>query len=64
VKNSIPSYAINGYVLEYYDLSGQLHQVIINKLKPGEQKQFTVKNINVRYAFAIKRPGGFVVASY
>jgi len=64
VKNSIPSYAINGYVLEYYDLSGQIHQLIIDKLKPGEEKQFTVKNINARYAFTIKRPGGFVVASY
>jgi uncharacterized cupredoxin-like copper-binding protein len=64
VKNSIPSYTINGYVLEYRDVNGQFHQIMIDKLKPGQQKDLTVKNINSRYAFSIKRPGRFVVASY
>lgn len=64
VKNSIPSYTINGYTLEYRDSSGQFHQIIIDKLKPGQKKQFIVQNINERYAFSVKRPGGAIAASY
>ena len=64
VKNSIPSYTIKNYVLEYSDDHGHVHQNLINSLKPGDTRQFTIKNINERYSFILKRPGGTVVASY
>lgn len=64
VKNSIPAYTIRSYILEYRDLSGQFHQVVIDKLTPGQKKQFIIQNINERYAFSIIRPGGFVVTGY
>lgn len=64
VKNSIPSYTIRNYLLEYNDDNGQNHQMMINSLNPGNSRQFVIKNINERYAFSIKRPGGTVVASY
>ncbi|MES2276568.1 MAG: sugar-binding domain-containing protein [Bacteroidota bacterium] len=64
VKNSIPSYTIRNYLLEYRDANGKLHQVSIDELKPGQTRKFTITHINERYSFAIKRPGGTVVASY
>jgi beta-glucuronidase len=64
VKNTIPSYTIRNYRLEYKDANGKLHSIPIDKLPPGQTRQFTLANINERYAFEIKRPGGTVAASY
>lgn len=63
-KNSIPSYTIRGYFLEYLDSRGQLHKTVIDVLMPGDKRQFTIQNINERYAFSIIRPEGTIVASY
>jgi beta-glucuronidase len=64
VKNSIPSYTIRNYTLEYLNADGKLHIVPIDELKPGGARQFTLTKINDRYSFAIKRPGGTVATRY
>lgn len=64
VKNTIPAYTLRNYVLEYRTKIGEPKKVVLKDLKPGDKAAFTLKDVNVRYAFEIKRPTGEVVASY
>ncbi|MBW8688318.1 glycoside hydrolase family 2 protein [Chitinophaga rhizophila] len=64
VKHTIPSYTLRGYVLEYRTKAGDMQKIPLADLKPGDTAAFQLKDVNVRYAFEIKRPTGEVVVAY
>ena len=64
VKNSIPSYTLRGYTLQYADGNGQQHTIALPDMQPDKNYHFVLKNINAQYAFDIQRPGGYHVIEY
>ncbi len=64
VKNTIPSYVLRGYSLNYKDDAGNLHTVTLPTLHPGERHPLLLKDINSRYAFSVTRPDGTSVIDY
>lgn len=64
VKNSIPSYTLRGYTLNYKDGNGQDQTIALPKMEPDKSYHFVLKNINAQYAFDIQRPGRYHVIEY
>ena len=64
VKNSIPSYTLRGYTLSYQDGNGKQQVIALPDMQPEKSYSFVLKNINKKYAFEVKRPGGYGVIDY
>ena len=64
VKNSIPSYTLRGYTLNYKDGNGQYQTITLPNMEPDKSYHFVLKNINAQYAFDIQRPGRYHVIEY
>lgn len=64
VKNTIPSYVLRGYRLEYVDGNGNSHSDVLPDMLPGQTYTVVVKNINEKYAFKVVRPNGFTAIEY
>lgn len=64
VKNSIPSYVLRGYTLEYNDSRGDRKVVNMPDMLPGNSYRFILRDINAQYHFGIVRPNGFRVIEY
>ncbi|WP_304064436.1 glycoside hydrolase family 2 protein [Pedobacter glucosidilyticus] len=63
-KQSIPSYTLRNYRLKYLDMNGEIKEILIKELKPGEKMTVVLAHINSQYAFEILRPDGFLVIKY
>ncbi len=64
VKNSIPSYTVRGYKLQYQTSDDKPIEINLPILKSGEVFATDLNHINPRFAFQIVRPGGFMVIEY
>lgn len=64
VKNSIPSYTVRGYELQYQTSDDKPIEINLPILKSGEVFATDLNHINPRFAFQIVRPGGFMVIEY
>ena len=64
VKNTIPSYTLRGYTLNYKDGNGQRQTIALPDMQPGMKHTLVLKNINAQYAFEIQRPNGYKVIEY
>lgn len=64
VKNSIPSYTLRGYLLEYADGRGIQQVITLPDMKPGQDYSFVLKDINETYSFKVVRPNGYAVIEY
>lgn len=64
VKNSIPSYTLRGYRLEYADGRGIQQVITLPDMKPGQDYSFVLKDINETYSFKVVRPNGYAVIEY
>lgn len=64
VKNSIPSYTLHNYILNYEDDEGQNQSVTLPDMVSGKTYPLILENINARYNFKISRPNGFSVIEY
>lgn len=63
-KNSIPSYTLQGYTLQYKDADGNTQTMDIPVLEPGKETTLVLRNINARYNFGVLRPNGFKAIEY
>lgn len=64
VKQSIPSYILRGYTLQYTDYDGKPHTINLPDMQPGQSYKFVLENMNRTFAFSVLRPGGFSVIDY
>ncbi|MFA9192334.1 sugar-binding domain-containing protein [Flavobacterium sp. FZUC8N2.13] len=64
VKNTIPSYTLRGYKLQYKNNANKLFEIKLPILKAGDTFAINLKEINARFAFQIVRPDGFLVIKY
>jgi len=64
VRNSIPSYTIRGYKIQYYTKDNELVEIKIPDLLPDMTYTIELKKINSRFKFKIMRPMNFVVVEY
>ena len=64
VKDSIPSYILRGYKVEYMDGNGVPCTYDLPDLAPGELHTFVLRCINRTYTFKVVRPGGQSVIEY
>lgn len=62
--NTIPSYSLRDYYIEYLDNSGKICRVDIPTMAPGDTFTATLPSINSEYHFSVKRPMGFSVIDY
>lgn len=63
-KNSIPSYTLQGYTVQYKDADGNTKIEKLPELAPGKECRLVLRNINARYNFEVLRPNGFVAIKY
>lgn len=64
VKNSIPSYTLRGYKLQYLTNENKVIEIDLPELSPEMTHSVELEDINSKYKFKIIRPGGFVVIEY
>lgn len=64
IKNDIPSYALRGYSIEYRSSDGELQQIELPVLNPGDSFSTNLEQVNACFSFRILRPGGFCVIEY
>jgi beta-glucuronidase len=64
IKNDIPSYVLRGYSLEYRSSDGELQQIELPVLNPGDTFSTNLKQVNAQFSFQVLRPGGFCVIEY
>lgn len=63
-KNSIPSYTLRGYIVQYKDADGNTQVEKLPDMAPGKEATLVLRNINARYNFEVLRPNGFVAIKY
>ena len=63
-KDSIPSYTLRGYSVEYADREGKLQHVALPDLAPGTTQNVVLKNVNKEYRFKVVRADGSAVLDY
>ncbi|WP_159516947.1 glycoside hydrolase family 2 protein [Sunxiuqinia indica] len=64
IKDDIPSYALRGYSLEYKSIEGDLCQIDLPVLMPGDTFSTDLEMVNASFSFRILRPNGFCVIEY
>ena len=64
VKNSLPSYSLQGYSVKYEDINGNEVVTGLDDLAPGQECSVVLKDINSSYHFSVCRPDGSEVAEY
>lgn len=63
-KASIPAYTLSGYAVEYTDSHGTRRRLPMPVMRPGDNVQLTLPDINTEYHFDVVRRDGSVVAQY
>ena len=63
-KNSIPAYTLIGYAVSYTDSHGKRRNIPLGTLRPGEEIQLTLPEINSEYHFDVVRGDGSIAATY
>ena len=64
VKNDIPSYKLNGYIIRYTNIKNKVVEVNLPVLNPGDTFSSNLIDVNPQFKFKILRPGGFCVIEY
>ncbi len=64
VKDSIPSYTLKGYYVNYVNASGETVKISLPDLAPGSEYSFVAPAINESYNFGIHRIDGSSVLRY
>lgn len=64
VKQSIPTYVLRGYTLQYRDYDGKRHAIALPDLQPGKSYDYVLENMNRTFSFSVLRPNGFSVIDY
>ncbi len=60
----IPADTLSGYAVEYTDRHGTRRRLPMPVMRPGEEVQLTLPDINTEYRFDVVRRNGSVVAQY
>ncbi len=64
IKNDIPSYQINGYILKYTNIKGVDEILKLPILNPGDVFTTEISDINPQFKFRIEKPGGYTTIEY
>lgn len=64
VKNTIPSYVLRNYKLQYEDSAGHLKIINLPDLEPGKKYPVVLGNMNYQFSFDVVRPNGLIVIRY
>ncbi len=64
IKDLIPSYNLYHYIIRYEKNNGEIMELKLPTLKPGDKFATKLLNINSQFKFKVLRPGGFCVIEY
>lgn len=63
-KNTLPSYALRNYSIQWTTTQGKTTSTMLPLMKPGDQQTIELRDMENRFAFQVISPTGSIVTSY